>query len=243
MPLNEILTCNQKLPVHIGIIMDGNGRWAKEKGKPRSFGHREGLKTAKRIIKAASDIGIKFISLYTFSTENWKRAEKETSFLMKLLKTHLKREYNFYRENRIRVLHSGYLDGLPKDIIMEIKQVKKDTAGYPGLTVNLAVNYGGRNEIIRAVNRIIKKYKNEEKNKLKITEEIVRENLDLPEFPDPDLIIRTGGEKRLSNFLLWESAYSELIFSPVLWPDWEETELINAVKEYQQRERRFGGVK
>ena len=245
MPVKQNLIDNEELPIHIGIIMDGNGRWAKAKGKPRSFGHKEGLTAAKRVIKAASNLGIKYISLNTFSTENWKRTVDETSFLMMLLKTHLKKEYDFYRENKIRVLHSGYLSGPPKDIIKEIKQVKKDTAKFSGLTVNLAINYGGRDEIIRSINRIIKsqKKKDMKQNKLIITEELINNNLDLPDFPDPDLIVRTGGEKRISNFLLWEAAYSELVFSPVLWPDWDEKELINAIIEYQQRDRRFGGVK
>jgi undecaprenyl diphosphate synthase len=245
MPVNEDMVDKDKLPVHIGIIMDGNGRWAKMKGKPRSFGHRAGLTAAKRVIKAASNLGIKFVSLYTFSTENWKRANEETSFLMLLLKTHLKKEYDFYRKNKIRVMHSGNLVGLPKEVIKEIKQVTKDTADFPGLTINLAINYGGRDEIIRSINTVLKeqKKKNMELNGFKFTEEIIKNNLDLPEFPDPDLIVRTGGEKRISNFLVWESAYSELYFSPVLWPDWDKNTLINAIIDYQKRDRRFGGVK
>ncbi len=245
MPSKINLIDKSNLPVHIGIIMDGNGRWATALGKPRSFGHRQGLTAAKLVVKAASNLGIKFISLYTFSTENWKRANEETSFLMLLLKSHLKKEYNFYRENKIRVMHSGNLKGLPEDIIKEIRQVKKDTSHFPGLTLNLAINYGGRDEIIRSMNRAIKKYKKKKMNMktFKVNEEIIFENLDLPDFPNPDLIVRTGGEKRISNFLLWEAAYSELYFCPVLWPDWNEKTLINAILEYQKRDRRFGGVK
>ena len=152
----------KSIPKHIGIIMDGNGRWARNLGKPRSFGHREGLEAAKRITKAASEMGIKYITLYVFSTENWKRTESEVSFLMQLLKYHLKKEFDFYRENQTRVLHSGDITALPGPVQMEIKSVVSDTADFKGLTVNLAINYGGRDEIMRAANKWLEKNRSSE---------------------------------------------------------------------------------
>ena len=231
-----------RIPAHVGIIMDGNGRWAQNKGMPRTFGHKEGLKAAKRVVKAASELGIQYLSLYTFSTENWKRAEDEVSFLMRLIKTHLKKEYDFYRENKIRVVHSGNISKLPDEIIKEIEQVTKDTEKYPGLIVNLAINYGGRDEIIRAVRKWMSS-DNYKSNNNELTEKTLSAYLDLPFIPDADLIIRTAGEKRLSNFLLWESAYSEFYFSPALWPDWDSSILKEAIIDYQKRHRRFGGLK
>jgi len=234
----ETLPSPPDLPRHVGIIMDGNGRWAQARKKPRTAGHREGLEAAKRIVKAASDLGIRYLTLYTFSTENWKRTEEEVSFLMTLIGQHLKREWNFYRENRIRVTHSGDLDGLPESIQQDLREVIRDTASFTGLSVNLAINYGGRDEIIRGVNRWLAAG-----NSGNLSEEALRDCLDLPEFPDPDLIIRTAGEQRLSNFLLWEGAYSELHFSEKLWPDWERTDLEEALRAYGTRNRKFGGIK
>ncbi|MCF7927895.1 MAG: di-trans,poly-cis-decaprenylcistransferase [Spirochaetales bacterium] len=238
----------ERIPRHVGIIMDGNGRWAKQRSRPRTSGHDEGLQTAKKIIKAASDAGVSYLSLYTFSTENWKRAEDEVSFLMGLIKKHLKREYEFYRENRIRVVHSGDLERLPVDVQSEISQVMHDTRDYPGIVVNLAINYGGRDEIIRAFNRWLSRsdlpsQTGNNNNSGRITEENFREFLDLPFFPDPDLIIRTAGEQRVSNFLLWQAAYSEFYYSDKLWPDWQPEDLNQALAVYADRERKFGGVK
>jgi undecaprenyl diphosphate synthase len=227
------------LPGHVGIIMDGNGRWAQKKNLPRSKGHLEGLTAAKRVVKAASDIGLCYLSLYTFSTENWKRAEKEIQYLMFLIKAYLKKEYKFYKANRIRVTHSGDLAKLPADVIKTIDTVTAKTAGFDGLCLNLAINYGGRNEIMRAVNRWLHNHSAGEA----ITENDIRDNLDRPEFPEVDLIIRTGGEKRTSNFLLWESAYAELFFSEKLWPDWDKDDLLTALADYGKRQRRFGGAK
>ncbi len=233
-----------RLPVHVGIIMDGNGRWARNRSKSRRYGHREGLKAAKRVVKAASDIGLKNLSLYVFSTENWRRAESEISYLMLLIKTHLKKELDFYRESRIRVLHSGDLDGLPSDIVREIFNVVRDTSAYGGLTVNLAINYGGRDEIVRAIKRWLAAEGKNGKSVRNLHFEMnsLTRFLDNPELPDPDLIIRTSGEMRISNFLLWESTYSELYFSPKLWPDWTGDDFLEAISCYQQRERRFGSA-
>lgn len=224
-------------PAHAGIIMDGNGRWAKARGLPRTEGHREGLRTAKRVIRAAEDLGIRYLSLYTFSTENWKRAMEEVSFLMSLITSHLKAEFDFYRENRIRIVHSGDPEGLPAEVREALLSVLEDTSGYDGITVNLAINYGGRDEILRAVRRLL------ESGAREVTEESFRSFLDAPELPDPDLIIRTGGDLRLSNFLLWKSAYAELYFSDKLWPDWSGEDLAAAVESFNRRERRFGGTK
>ncbi len=226
-----------KVPTHVGIIMDGNGRWAQKRGQMRTQGHLEGLQTAKKIVQAASDLGIKYLTLYTFSTENWKRAAEEVNFVMGLVKKYLPAEFDFYRKNKIRIRHAGNEDGLPKDILSEIQSVVNDTASFEGLTVILALNYGGRDEITRAVNRIIC----EGKAQLPIDEKMIQSYLDNPDVPDPDLIIRTAGELRTSNFLIWEAAYAEYIISGKLWPDWEAEDLEQALEEFQQRDRRFGG--
>ena len=230
-----------RLPVHIGIIMDGNGRWAQRRNTIRSAGHKEGLQTAKKIVKIASDIGIKYITLYTFSTENWKRAEDEVNFLMRLISQYLKKEYNFYRQNRIRVLHSGDISLLPTYVQRELQEVVHDTEHFDGIVVNLAINYGGRDEIIRSVNRWLQKQSNHPFPG--IEEHDVGAHLDCPDMPDPDLIIRTGGEQRLSNFLLWESAYSEYYFSDKLWPDFSEKDLLMAFDDFAHRTRKYGGVR
>lgn len=230
---------DRETPRHVGIIMDGNGRWAKARGLPRTEGHRVGLEVAKKIVKAAEDLGIGVLSLYTFSTENWKRAEEEVGFLMGLIRHHLAAELDFYRENRVRVLHSGDLAGLPAEVAAEIRSVVAETAHFDGITVNLAINYGGRDEILRAARRLLES-RCESEN---LTEAAISRALDLPELPDPDLVIRTGGDVRLSNFLLWESAYSELYFCESLWPDFGPDDLRAAVEDYLRRERRFGGAK
>jgi len=226
-----------RLPRHVGIIMDGNGRWATARGKARSEGHLEGVKAAKRVVAAAAEAGLAYLSLYTFSTENWARAQEEVSYLMFLVRSYLRREYDFYRANRIRIVHSGALDRLPPDIAREIADVVRDTAAYTGLTVNLSINYGGRDEIVRAFRRYV-----ESGTREPLTEEIFRRHLDQPDLPDPDLIVRTANEHRLSNFLLWESAYAELYFSPKLWPDWDREDLLLALEDYSRRARRFGGT-
>ncbi len=228
------------LPTHVGIIMDGNGRWAERRGLRRSEGHKEGLEAAKRVVHAAARAGVPYLSLYTFSTENWSRAEAEVSFLMFLLKHHLKREYDFYRQNRVRVVHSGDIDGLPAEVQREVFDVVRDTAHYDRLTVNLAINYGGRDEIVRAVNRWLTEGRRH--NGDGITNNDISRYLDHPEIPEPDMIIRTAGERRLSNFLLWQSHYAELVFSDVCWPDWSAEHFDAAVAEYARRTRKFGGT-
>lgn len=228
---------NTQVPIHIGLIMDGNGRWARNKNKPRTYGHSEGLKVAKRVIKRASELGIKFVTLYTFSTENWKRTQEEVGFLLQLIHTHLKKEMDFYRKNQIRVKLAGDPAPLPSNLQKEITDVIQDTAHFTGLTVVLAINYGGRDEIIRGIKRATENAETE------ITEENLSLYLDNPEVPDPDLIIRTAGEERLSNFLLWEVAYSEFYFTDILWPEFNEDELEKAIEIYNKRTRKFGGIK
>jgi undecaprenyl diphosphate synthase len=232
-------TIEAELPNHVGIIMDGNGRWAEQRKLVRSAGHREGLRAAKRVVRAASEMGIGYLTLYTFSTENWKRTIDEVGFLMRLIAQNLKKEYDFYRENSIRVVHSGDLEILPDIVRKEIADVSRDTSQFDGLVLNLAINYGGRDEIVRSVNRWLQK-QNGSRSPLK--ESDLQACLDCPDVPDPDLIIRTGGDKRLSNFLLWESAYSEFYFSQKLWPDFAADDLAEAVQAYTRRSRKYGGV-
>ncbi len=229
----------KNIPAHVGIIMDGNGRWAKTRGLVRTQGHLEGLKTAKRIVKAASDLGIKYLTLYAFSTENWKRAAEEVGFIMGLIKQYLRAEFDFSKQNKIRVRHAGDFNGLPPDIQKELSDSIADTASFDGMQVILAINYGGRDEIIRA----FRKFAAESENADSISEDGIQNYLDNPDVPDPDLIIRSAGEYRTSNFLLWEGAYSELYISQKLWPDWDKEDLETAIAEYQNRDRRFGGVK
>lgn len=224
-----------QIPAHIAIIMDGNGRWAKQRNLPRTSGHKEGLEVAKKIVKAAKEVGVKYITLYTFSTENWKRTQEEVGYLMGLIKNHLRAEFKFYKENDIRVKHIGNLSGLPQDIQDEINSTIEECKDFNSLTVVLAINYGGKDEITRAIN----KAKSENKQ---INENNFTEFFDLPEMPDVDLIIRTGGEKRLSNFLLWHGAYAELDFVDTLWPDYNEECFYQSIKEFQKRNRRFGGL-
>ena len=224
-----------QIPAHIAIIMDGNGRWAKQRNLPRTSGHKEGLEVAKKIVKAAKEVGIKYITLYTFSTENWKRTQDEVGYLMGLIKNHLRAEFKFYKENDIRVKHIGNLSGLPQDIQDEINSTIEECKDFNSLTVVLAINYGGKDEISRAINKA--KSENKEINENNFTE-----FFDLPEMPDVDLIIRTGGEKRLSNFLLWHGAYAELDFVDTLWPDYKEECFYQSIKEFQKRNRRFGGL-
>lgn len=231
--LSEIKTA--QIPAHIAIIMDGNGRWAKQRNLPRTSGHKEGLEVAKKIVKAAKDIGVKYITLYTFSTENWKRTQDEVGYLMGLIKNHLRAEFKFYKDNDIRVKHIGNLNGLPKDIQEEISSTVDECKDFNSLTVVLAINYGGKDEIIRATNKAVK-------NNKVLTEDNFTQFFDLPEIPNVDLIIRTGGEKRLSNFLLWHGAYAELDFVDTLWPDYNEECFYNSIREFQKRNRRFGGI-
>ena len=222
------------IPQHVAVIMDGNGRWAKMRGMPRYKGHQEGLKVTKEIVKYCSDIGIPFVTLYVFSTENNKRSSEEVNFLMGLIKQHLKAELQFYADNNIRVLHIGDISGLPSAVQEEIIAVREKTKDYTGSSVVLAINYGGKDEIVRSIRNLLPE------QLANMTEADFSLCLDTKDVPPVDLVIRTGGEKRLSNFLLWQCAYSELYFSDKYWPDWKTEDLQIAIDDYMTRNRRFG---
>ncbi len=231
------------VPAHVAIIMDGNGRWAKNRNLPRTSGHSEGLKRAKEIAKAASDLGIKYLTLYVFSTENWKRTQQEVGFLMSLIHSHLRQELDFYRENKIRVRILGDRSRLSKEVQDDIEASERDTADFTGLTICLAINYGGRDEIVRGVRKIVSEAEKNGKIDLEsINEESISGSFDIAELPDLDLLIRTGGELRLSNFLLWKAAYAELMFTDTLWPDYGTEEFKKDISDFQKRNRRFGAV-
>ncbi len=226
------------VPVHVGIIMDGNGRWAQQQGFPRTQGHKVGAEVAKKIILRARDLGVKYLTLYTFSTENWSRPKAEVDFIMNLLSFHLKTERDFYTNNGIRLLHLGDISRLSKDLQHQINAAVDESKNNDKINLVFAINHGGRDELIRTINKI--KADSSSEN---ITEESLRGYLDLPEVPDADLIIRTGGEQRLSNFLLWHSAYAELEFSDKLWPDYTPDDFEQNIQSFAARNRRFGGVK
>lgn len=227
-----------ELPKHIGIIMDGNGRWALKRGLPRTKGHQEGLTVTKEIIRILAEMGISYVTLYTFSTENWKRPEKEVNFLLNLISKYLLQEMEFYKTYNIRVNHIGDLQSLPSPARKSILETMERTRNFNKLTVNLAINYGSRDEIVRAFQKIVSTVPDIKK----INKEMVDEYLDTAGIPNPDILIRSSGEKRLSNFLLWQSAYSELVFFDTLWPDWTKETIYRCIAEYQKRRRTYGGI-
>ena len=226
----------KQIPNHIAIIMDGNGRWAKKKGLPRTFGHKEGAVALRKIITHAAKIGVKYLTVYAFSTENWKRSQDEVSALMFLFKSYIKNEEKNIMENNIRFMVSGRRENVSKSLLEAIDNLQEKSKNNSGLTFNIAFNYGGRAEILDAVNRILRSGRTE------ITEEEFSKYL-YNNIPDPELLIRTSGELRISNFLLWQIAYSEIYITDTLWPDFDEKELDKAIESYNKRERRFGGVK
>lgn len=229
------------VPQHIAIIMDGNGRWAKKRALPRVAGHHEGMKTVRKITKISNELGIKTLTVYAFSTENWKRPKSEVDFLMKLPQEFLGTFLPELIAENVRVEMMGDLSLIPSHTQKAVKQAMEDTKNNNGMILNFALNYGSRGEIVAAVNSIIHDVKNGI-IKEDVSEEMVSRYLMTKHLPDPDLLIRTSGEKRLSNFMLWQSAYTELWFTDVLWPDFSEGHLLQAVEEYQKRSRRFGGV-
>lgn len=231
----------KKLPNHIAIIMDGNGRWAKARGLNRIEGHKAGIESVKESAEGCSEIGIKYLTLYAFSVENWKRPKDEVRGLFNLLDEYLTKEEKRIDEDKIRFKTMGRLEDLPSKTRLHLKQLEKKTENNKGLTLTLALSYGGRCEIVDAVNSILEK-NSKEKLKEKIDEETFKNYLYLPELPDPDLLIRTSGEYRISNFLLWQIAYTELIILDVLWPDFKKEHLFEAILDYQKRERRYGGI-
>lgn len=224
-----------RVPAHVAVIMDGNGRWAQRRGKPRLWGHRAGAESVRAVVRAAGDAGVKVLTLYAFSTENWSRSAGEVNGLMALLVGTLRREIRRLDENNVRLRAIGRLDGLPAAVRAGLKKAITALADNTGLVLTLALNYGGRQEIVDAARRVAAAGE-------AITEESLARRLYTADLPDPDLMIRTSGEYRLSNFLLWQSAYTELYVTPVLWPDFREGEFYEALLDYQRRERRFGGV-
>ena len=230
----------ENLPTHIAIIMDGNRRWAKKQGKPVSFGHKEGAKTLEKIVRYANKIGLKFITVYAFSTENWKRAEEEVKALMMLLQNYLDDYAKRADTENIRVKILGDISALSEGMQKSINKCMERTKNNTGVTFNIALNYGGRDEIVKAVKRIASKIKENVIDINEINEELISKELYTENEPDPDLVIRTSGEMRLSNFLPWQSVYSELLFVEKNWPDFNEEDLDNAIIEYQKRTRKFG---
>ena len=233
----------KKIPNHVAIILDGNGRWAKSKGMPREYGHTIGAKNVETIIEAADDLGIRYVTYYAFSTENWKRPEKEVKKLMNLLRDYLKTAIKKANKNNIRMRIIGDRSGLAEDLQAQIERVEEATAANTGITMTIAINYGSRDEIVRAVNRIQKEMKEGRIEEAEITEEMIADYLDTADLPDPDLMIRTSGEQRLSNYLLWQLAYSEFYFTDVPWPAFSKKDLEAAVEVYANRDRRDGKIK
>jgi undecaprenyl diphosphate synthase len=230
-------------PAHVAIIMDGNGRWAREKGLSRVKGHRAGMESIRDIVRAAGEFGIKYLTLYAFSVENWKRPKREVSSLMMLLKRFLKREERELNENNVRLRVIGRVGELPADVQKWIRRVIDGTSKNTGLTLVLALNYGSRTEIEDAVRKITGKCIAGRLSPDEISGELISDNLYTAGIPDPDLLIRTSGEMRISNFLLWQLSYAELYVTPVYWPDFRREHLMAALMEYAKRERRFGGVR
>lgn len=232
----------EKLPRHIAIIMDGNGRWAKKRFRPRTFGHAEGVERARELTRECSRLGIEALTLYTFSTENWQRPAMEVNFLMKLLTRYLANESRELVENNVRFRSIGMRSLLPKEVQAEIARLEEATSRNTGLVLNLALSYGSRQEITEAVKRVAKRIANKELAPEAITEDQIAAELFTAKLPDPDLLIRTGGDQRISNFLLWQIAYAELYFTELCWPDFSVAELQTALGAFAQRERRFGCV-
>ncbi|MBR4669749.1 MAG: isoprenyl transferase [Butyrivibrio sp.] len=231
------------VPQHVAIILDGNGRWAKAKGMPRNYGHMQGAKAVEDILVDARDIGIKYLTVYAFSTENWSRPEAEVSALMTILRNYLKTSIKKSMKNNVRCRVIGDRSALSDDIVKAIEELEEATAGNTGLTFTIAINYGSRDEITRSVKKIAKKVESGELKADDITEQLIAENLDTDFLPDPDLMIRTCNEQRVSNFLLWQLAYTEFYYTPIAWHDFDKAELIKAVEAYGNRNRKFGGLK
>ncbi|MDO9261739.1 MAG: isoprenyl transferase [Flavobacteriaceae bacterium] len=229
-----------KLPNHVAVIMDGNGRWAQSQGKARVFGHKNGVNSVRETLKAASNLGIKALTLYAFSTENWNRPKTEVDTLMKLLSSALRKELKTFQKNNIKLNAIGNLTNLPEKAFQDLNEVIEKTKNNDQFTLTLALSYGSREEIVKAVQNISKKVVNNELKIEEIDENIINNHLYTFSLPEVDLLIRTSGEKRISNFLLWQIAYSEFYFTETLWPDFKKDDFYQAIIEYQKRERRFG---
>jgi len=228
------------MPSHIAIVMDGNGRWARAKGKNRVYGHKKGSENVKKIIRHSSKIGVKYLTLFTFSTENWERPKREVNALMKMFEQLLEKEVPELYKNNVRISFTGRRTRLSGSLLAKMENAEAVTRGNKGLNLILAMDYGGRQEIVDSFKMIAKQLSAKQIDKLEIDD--IKHFLYLPDVPDPDLIIRTSGEYRISNFLLWEAAYSKMYYTDVLWPDFDEKELEKAVKDFSGRERRFGKV-
>ncbi|MCI9298028.1 MAG: isoprenyl transferase [Lachnospiraceae bacterium] len=233
---------NRNVPQHVAIILDGNGRWAKKRGMPRNYGHAQGAKNVEVICRAAHNMGIRYLTVYAFSTENWNRPKEEVDALMKLLNQYMKNCQKTAKKNNMKVRVIGDKSGLSEGIRRDIEALENATREYDGLNFTIALNYGGRDELTRAVRKIALDVKDGKTAPEDITEEMISASLDTAELPDPDLLIRTSYELRISNYLLWQLAYSEFYFTEVPWPDFDEKELQRAIEAYQLRDRRFGKV-
>lgn len=231
-----------KIPNHVAIILDGNGRWAKKKGMPRNYGHVQGAKTVEVICEEAYKMGIQYLTVYAFSTENWNRPKEEVDALMKLLRNYMKTCLSTAKKNRMCVRVIGDKTGLDQDIRQRIQELEESTRNNDGLHFQIALNYGGRDEIVRAVKRIAGRVERGELTADEITEACLSDALDTKGLPEPDLLIRTCNEQRISNFLLWQLAYTEFYFTPVAWPDFSKEELMKAVEAYNHRDRRYGRI-
>lgn len=232
----------KRMPKHVAIIMDGNRRWAKQRGLPVIQGHRAGSRSTRQVIEACVELGIQILTLYAFSTENWRRPSLEVQGLLRLIEMTLKRERDELNSNGIRVRHIGSTNGLPESLIETLRETEEMTRNNNALLLNVAINYGGRNELVRAIRSIARKVASGQLKPKEIDENVISAHLDTNGLPDPDLLIRTGNECRISNFLLWQIAYTELYVTSTLWPDFNKKEFLLALLDYQNRERRFGGV-
>ena len=242
MDIEDSIINKNNIPKHIAIIMDGNGRWAKSHSLPRIAGHKEGIDSVRAITKKCGDIGVKHLSLYTFSSENWHRPKNEIKALMKLLLLTIRREIKDLNKNNVRLSTIGNMDDLPDDARKGMEEGLKITENNSGLNLILALSYGGRQEILKMVQSIARKAINGEIEPEKLSESDIVNELDTAKIPDPDLLIRTGGDQRISNFLLWQIAYSEIYVTDTYWPEFKEKELLDAVADFQDRERRFGRI-
>ena len=232
-----------KVPNHIAIILDGNGRWAKAKGMPRSYGHVKGCANLETICDVAKSLGVKYLTVYAFSTENWKRSKEEVDGLMKLFRNYLKKCIKISQQNQMRVKVIGDIRAFDPDIQESVKKLEEYSKNFDELHFQIALNYGSRDEITRGIRRIAQDVKDGKVQPEEITEQLVESYWDTAGIPDPDLMIRTSGEQRLSNFLLWQLAYTEFYFTPVAWPDFNREELVKAIEKYNERDRRYGGEK
>ena len=232
----------RKIPVHVAIIMDGNGRWAKKRGLPRTAGHAQGARVVEQILEDADHMGIRYLTVYAFSTENWSRPDSEVKALMNLLRTYMKTSLAKCARNNVRIRVIGDKSRLDSDLQASIANLEKETASNTGIGFQIAINYGSRDEIVRAVRKAARKVKEHELDPEDITEDMISDELDTVGIPEPDLLIRTGGEERISNFLLWQTAYSELYFCDAAWPDFNKAELEKAIEAFNNRERRYGGL-